>query len=133
MLNRPKEPHAKDPRKLDSGRWQARVTYYDPETGKRRETSQTFATEREAKRWSREQEAEYRQDPNRKPPSEETVSDYLDHWFPEMIAQRALRPSSVARYRADLDHLQRLIGDRPLKNLGVALLEGKLIAHTFAT
>ncbi len=48
MPNRLKEPHSVDPRKLDSGRWQARVTYYDPDTGKRRETSQTFATEREA-------------------------------------------------------------------------------------
>ena len=48
MPNRPTEPHAVDPRKLDSGRWQARVTYYDPGTGKRRETSQPFATEREA-------------------------------------------------------------------------------------
>ena len=50
MTNRLKEPHAVDPRKLSSGRWQARVTYYDPNTGKRRETSQTFATEREAKK-----------------------------------------------------------------------------------
>jgi hypothetical protein len=41
MPNRLKEPHAVDPRKLDSGRWQARVTYYDPDTGKRRETSQS--------------------------------------------------------------------------------------------
>ncbi len=43
MPNRLKEPHSVDPRKLDSGRWQARVTYYDPDTGKRRETSQTIA------------------------------------------------------------------------------------------
>jgi hypothetical protein len=27
--NRLKEPHAQDPRKLKSGRWQARVTFYD--------------------------------------------------------------------------------------------------------
>lgn len=74
MPNRHHEPHAKDPRKLDSGRWQARVTYYDPDTGKRRETSQTFATEREAKKWSREQEIAYREDPNRKPPSDKTFA-----------------------------------------------------------
>lgn len=54
MPSRPKEPHAKDPRQLASGRWQARVTYWDPETGQQHETSATFATEREAKRWSRE-------------------------------------------------------------------------------
>lgn len=50
MPNRFKEPHTKDPRKLASGRWQARVTYYDPKTGQRRETTQTFLTEREAKK-----------------------------------------------------------------------------------
>lgn len=53
-MNRPKELHTVDLRKLESGLWQAWVTYYDLDTGKRRETSQTFATEREAKQWSRE-------------------------------------------------------------------------------
>ena len=42
MPNRLKEPHAKDPRELESRPWQARMTYYDPDTGKRRETTQTF-------------------------------------------------------------------------------------------
>ena len=54
MPNRPKEPHAVDLRKLDSGRWQARVSYYHPDTGRARETSQTFATEREGKNWLKE-------------------------------------------------------------------------------
>ena len=68
MSNRHHEPHAKDPRKLDSGRWQARVTNYDPDTGKRRETTKTFATEREAKKWSQKQEGLYHENPNRQVP-----------------------------------------------------------------
>lgn len=56
MPNHPKEPHAKNPRKLTGqaskgkgtkkkdDRWQARVRYYDSDTGKRREISQTIGT-----------------------------------------------------------------------------------------
>ena len=93
------------------------MTYYDGETGERHEIGRTFDTEREAKKWGREQEMAYRQDPNRKPPSEETVEEFLDQWFPKMLSQRSLRPSSIARYRADMDHVKRLIGSKPLKNL----------------
>ena len=39
--NRTKDPYAVEPRKLPSGRWKGRVVRYDPDTGKRRETSQT--------------------------------------------------------------------------------------------
>jgi len=62
--NRVKEPHAQDPQKQVSGRWQARLTYYDTDTGKRHETTTTFDTEREAKKWSREQEIRYGEDTN---------------------------------------------------------------------
>lgn len=70
MPNLHKEPHAAAPQKQVSGRWQGRVTFYDPDTGKRRETAQTFATERGAKKWSRERETLYRENPTRKPPSD---------------------------------------------------------------
>lgn len=116
--NRAKEPHAQDPRKLSSGRWQARVTYYDAETGDRHEIGRTFDTERAAKKWGREQEIQYREDPNRKPPSVETVQEYLERWFPQMLTRRSLTPSSVARYRADMAHVVRLIGQRQLNTLG---------------
>ncbi len=59
----------------------------------------------------------YREDPNRKPPSEETVGDCLKRWFAQMIAQRALRPSSIARYEVDLAHVHRLIGACKLRSL----------------
>ena len=50
MAHRPKEPHAIDPRKLPSGRWKGRVQYWEPATGQRKETTQTFATEREGQK-----------------------------------------------------------------------------------
>ena len=114
MPNRVKEPHAKDPRKLATGRWQARVTYYDPDTGKRRETSQTFATEREAKKWSREQEMAYRENPNRKPPSEEPLAEYLTRWLETMQPPRT-RPSTWRGYQQKLQYVIKGLGDEPLR------------------
>lgn len=116
MPNRIKEPHAQDPRKLESGRWQARVTYYDPDTGKRRETSQTFATEREAKKWSREQEIEYREDPNRKPPSEQTLGEFLQQWL-DFKGTMNIATKTLSSYREMAAHSIRELGTRPLKTL----------------
>ncbi len=116
MPNRPKEPHAKDPRKLDSGRWQARVTYYDPDTGKRRETSQTFATEREAKKWSREQEMAYREDPNRKPPSVQTLTEFFPEWLKTVEAQ-GLAAKTVRDYRQMAAHPLNAFGHKALKSI----------------
>ena len=115
-MNRAKEPHAKDPRKLTSGRWQARVTFYDAETGKRCETSHTFATEREAKKWGREQEAEYRTDPNRKPPSEETFATFCDRWL-EGVAAARTRDTTVKAYRRYAKPLIAAFGHKALKAL----------------
>ncbi len=116
MPTRVKEPHAQDPRKLTSGRWQARVTYYDPETGERRETSQTFATEREAKKWSREQEMAYREDPNRKSPSEEKFGPYLDRWMTE-VARSQVRNTTWNAYHYAALHAIRELGEKPLRSL----------------
>ena len=114
--NRAKEPHAKDPRKLQSGRWQARVTYYDPETGKRLETSKTFDTERAAKKWGREQEMQYREDPNRKPPSEETVGAYLNRWL-TIKSTLNLADKTLTSYREMAAHSMRELGGTSLKSL----------------
>ncbi len=116
MLIRPKEPHAKDPRKLPSGRWQARVTYYDSETGKRHETSRTFATERDAKRWGREQELAYRDDPTRRPPSDETFGSFFARWLDGVAASR-VRDTTVGAYRRYGRPLVKELGNRTLKSL----------------
>ncbi len=117
MPHRVKEPYAIEPRKLPSGRWKGRVVRYDLESGKRHELTQTFETKKEAKNWAETEAANYRNDPNRKPPTEETVTEFLDQWFPQMLSQRSLRPTSIARYRADMDHIKRLVGSKPLKDL----------------
>lgn len=116
MPTRPKEPHAVKPQRQPSGRWQARVTYYDPDTGKRRETTRTFATEREAKKWSREQEMAYRTDPNRRPPSEETFAQFFDRWLEGTAAGRT-RDTTTKVYRRYGQPLIRTIGHKPLKAL----------------
>jgi integrase len=123
MPNRHKEPHAAAPQKQASGRWQGRVTFYDPDTGKRRETTKTFATEREAKKWSREQETLYRENPNQRPPTTEFLKDYLSRWLQETIV--GYKPDSTAqRYRLSLVHVQRLIGTLPLTKVTARDIQG---------
>ena len=117
MPNRPKESYAVEPRRLASGRWKGRVVRYNPDDGKRLEMNRTFDTKREAKQWAEVEAAKYREDPNRKAPSEETVQEFLDRWFPKMLSQRSLRASSIARYRADMNHVKRLIGSKMLRTL----------------
>jgi hypothetical protein len=58
MPNRPKEPHSKFyKRQTKHGeRWQGIVIYYDVDTGQRRQTAETFATNREAEGWARQTE-----------------------------------------------------------------------------
>ena len=114
--NREKEPHAQDPRKLTSGRWQARVTYYDPDTGQRHEIGRTFDTEREAKKWGREQEMAYREDPNRKPPSEEAFAEFFEKWL-EGVAASRVRDTTTKAYRRYAKPVIRALGRKPLKAL----------------
>ena len=122
--NRAKEPHAKDPRKLPSGRWQARVTYYDPETGKRLETSKTFDTERTAKKWGREQEMSYREDPNRKPPSEERLGPFLKGWLNDVSAGQVRDTTLVAYRRYVKPILNDPIANKSLKTLTALDFQG---------
>ncbi len=87
MPNRVKERYAVEPRKLPLGRWKGRVVRYDPENGKRFEMNRTFDTKKEAKNWAETEAATYRDDPNRKPLSEENLADYLNEWRLEPYAQ----------------------------------------------
>ncbi len=116
-MQRLKEPHAQDPRKLGSGKWQARVTYYDADTGKRREISQSFATEREAKKWGREQEIAYRDDPHRKPPSDETLGDYLTRWLDDVAAGQVQDTTLVAYRRYAKPIMMSAVALKALKAL----------------
>ena len=116
MPSRPKDPYSVDPRKLPSGHWKGRVVLYDRETGKRRELTKTFATKREAKNWAEAEAEHYRMDPNRKPPSEETVADYLQRWL-TIKESLALEQKTLDSYRQMAAHSIRELGDQPLKAL----------------
>ncbi|NMP23982.1 tyrosine-type recombinase/integrase [Sulfobacillus harzensis] len=98
MPNRVKDPYAVEPRRLPSGRWKGRVVRYDLETGKRHELTQTFDSKREAKQWAETEAAKYRDDPNRKPPSEETVGEYLNRWLNDVAAGQ-VRDTTLIAYR----------------------------------
>ena len=116
MATRVKDPYAVEPRKLPSGRWKGRVVRYDPETGKRREITQTFDTKKEAKNWAEKEAAIYREDPNRKPPSEETFADFFERWLTGTAAGRT-RDTTVKAYRRYGQPLIRVLGTKPLKAL----------------
>ena len=116
MPSRPKDPYSVDPRKLPSGHWKGRVVLYDRETGKRRELTKTFATKREAKNWAEAEAERYREDPHRKPPSEETVADYLQRWL-TIKESLALEQKTLDSYRQMAAHSVRDLGDQPLKAL----------------
>ena len=87
MPSRVKQPYAAEPRKLPSSRWKGCVVRYERDTGKRHEITQTFDTKEEAKNLTEKEAARYRDDPNRKPPSEQTLTEYLNHW---LIIKRTL-------------------------------------------
>lgn len=75
-------------RELASGRWQGRVPYYDSETGKRREMSQSFATAKEADTWVQAQRKAFREGPQHRAPSDEALADYLQRWWTNAVMGR---------------------------------------------
>jgi integrase len=89
---------------------------YDATTGKRREMTQTFDTKKDAKNWAEKEAAQYREDPNRKPPSEETVGEYLTRWL-DIKKTMTIEAETVLGYRQRADHIQRDLGTIPLKQL----------------
>ncbi|AUW93066.1 hypothetical protein BXT84_03130 [Sulfobacillus thermotolerans] len=97
MPKGPKDPYAVEPRKLPSSRLKGRVVRYD-EMGKRHELTQTFDTKREAKQWAETEAARYREDPNRKPPSEVTFTELFEKWLNGVAAART-RDTTVIAYR----------------------------------
>lgn len=117
MPNRPKEPHkGKDPRKLTSGKCQIRVKYWDPETGTRRETSRTFGTAREASAWGKQQVAAFREEPNRKAPTTQTVADFFEEWL-AITKARGLAQKTLRDYRQMAVHAVNAFGRKPLKSV----------------
>ncbi len=116
MANRVKEPYAVEPRRLASGRWKGRVVRYNPDDGKRLEMNRTFDTKREAKQWAEVEAAKYREDPNRKAPSEQGLGKVMEDW---LAIKRTLNltDKTLTSYREIAAHIVRELGDTPVKNL----------------
>ncbi|AEJ40798.1 Phage integrase [Sulfobacillus acidophilus TPY] len=117
MSSRPKEPHAAAPRKLPSGRWQARVTYWDRETGQRKELTRTFATEREAKKWAREEEVKLRETwLSPQTLLTLTVNNVLDQWLDAKRLKPVAR-STLESYIGHLRHVRQAFGNQLVKDI----------------
>jgi integrase len=97
---------------------------YDPDTGKRHELTQTFDTKKEAKNWAEKEAAQYRDDPNRKPPSEETLSEYLTRWLNDVAAGRVRNTTLIAYRRYVKPVMTRPIAEKPLKSLTALDFQG---------
>jgi integrase len=116
---RPKEPHSqfyKRETARHGTRWQAIVIYYDPRTGKRRQTAQTFARKHEAEAWARLTEARFRTDPAHTAPSTETFGAFLDRWL-STIDQSDLSPHTKADYRRHASTARAALGAKRLRDL----------------
>jgi integrase len=118
IMNRPKEPHSKyyERQSKHGKRWQGIVIYYDSETGQRRQTAQTFATKRDAETWARKTEMQFRDNPHHKPPSDETVDEYLQRWL-TIEDTLPLEEKTKRDYRQMAAHPIRELGTKPLKSL----------------
>jgi integrase len=110
----PKEAYALKPRELPSGHWKGRVVVYDPDTGRRREITRTFPTKTAARQWAEREAVQYRDDPLRRRPTEETVGAYLARWL-DIKGTTGLAAKTLASYRQMAQHVVNALGPRPLK------------------
>ena len=104
MPHRPRQPRAAAPRRLPSGKWQARVTYWDPDTGKRRETAAAFDRKREAEAWAAEQVRRLQEAPQLVAARDTTLAEYLRAWLGSLEG-RGLAPKTVEGYRQMAAHV----------------------------
>lgn len=97
--------------------WQGIVKYPDPDRpGQWKTRSKTFDRKAEAQKWVDETLAEHRQNATYKPPSEETVQEFLTRWLNESVRGRR-RTTTVERYRVDIDHIICYLGPLSLAQL----------------
>ncbi len=119
MPKGPVQPYAIEPRQivLKNGKqhWKGRVRVFD-EMGRRKEINKNFPTKKEAKNWAEKEAALYRDNPHRKPPSDETLEEYLTRWLTIKEASPIER-KTLDSYRQMAAHSVRELGTRPLKHL----------------
>jgi integrase len=88
---------------------------------------------REAERWGQEQEAQWRARPAARPPSPQTLRDYLAEWLPAHAARQALRPRTMEMHAfLARNYIVPALGEVPLRELTAprlrAWLDGLLTA-----
>lgn len=112
--NRNKSPHSLlqeririTPAGKQKKTWQGIVTYYDPQTGRRRQTARTFSLKEEAETWARATEAEFRSDPLVRTRGQDTFAQFMELWL-EIIDQSDRSPTTLADY-----HLHARTACRP--------------------
>lgn len=136
MPKRPRNPTGFVRKHPDTAslRWQGVVKYWDSEEERWRPRSKTFGRKAEAQAWVDEALREHRQHPNYRPPSEETLGEYLDRWLDDAVQGRH-RASTVDRYRLAAKQITRHIGSISLSRLSprdVQHLDSVLLADGLA-
>lgn len=92
------------------------MIYYDPDTGRRRQLAKTFARQREVEDWAKKEEVQFRGNPNRRPPTDLTVREFMNHWL-EIKKAKPVGEGTLESYRYRVKNIQDSIGDRALKTL----------------
>lgn len=104
-------------------RFEAVIKYPTPgEPGAWKQTQRTFVTEDQAKEWKDLELAKVRRATTYSPPSNETVGQFLKRWLEESVPAQ-VRASTFERYRVDVKHLTRYLGDIPLRDLTPSHIE----------
>lgn len=102
----------------NGAQWQVRwFGRYDPNTGKSKRYSKTFALKKDADRFRKHKEDELSQGGPRDL-STETLKQYAEQWLQYKVGFEKIRPATVQLYRQTLDRLCDYFGpDLPLRKI----------------
>lgn len=125
MPRRPRNPSGfVRERKTKAGRsWQAIVKYPDPDKpGVWQQRSASFERKAEAQAWVDATLTEHRGKPNYRPPSGETLGEYMYRWY--AVMQGRVSPNTMRSYRQMGKHAIDALGGKRLTDLGTLDLQG---------
>jgi len=117
MPNRPHNPNGTVRKRKDvkTNPWQAIVKFPDPDQPDRWKTqSQTFSRKSEAQAWCETTLASIRKTPNYRPPSEQTLADYLQYWL-NTVMRGQVEDTTWQDYALMVRKSTALIGGKPLR------------------
>lgn len=104
MPHRPRNPSGFVRKHPDTAslRWQGVVKYWDVTEERWRPRSKTFGRKAEAQAWVEAALAEHRSTPAYRPPTDETVAQFLARWVAQL--DPGLAPSTRIRYAQNVAH-----------------------------